>query len=269
VVVLGGLVLFVVGVVGLVVWLGQRSLIYYPDRSDPGPVAARVPGAQDVTLTTADGLQLSAWLITPAHDSRNVAVLFLPGNGGNRLGRLGLAQAISAQGFTVLQLDYRGYGGNPGDPTEDGLNLDAQAGVSYLESHGFPLSRVLYVGESIGTGVAVRLAASEEPAGVLLRSPYTSLADVASAQVPWLPVRWLLRDRFELMTYLPRVTAPITVLYGTADSIIPPSQSAAVAAAAPSLAHLEVVDGADHNDDIWAGTYVAQQISDLADAAGL
>jgi fermentation-respiration switch protein FrsA (DUF1100 family) len=262
-------ILLVVVALGVAVTAGQRHLIYFPDRSDPGPAASHAPNVEDVRLVTEDGLTLTAWLVHPASgtaNAKNAAVLYLPGNGGNRLGRLDTAQVIAGLGYTVLLAEYRGYGGNPGTPSETGLARDARAAAAYLRNHGFPGSRTIYVGESIGTGVAVRLATTDPPAGVLLRSPYTSLVDVGKHQFPWLPVGLILRDRFDTLAYLPKVSAPITVLAGSADTLIPASQSATVAERAPSLFRHVVVDGAGHNDIIWYGPDLAEQVDDLASA---
>src|SRR4051794_8223708 len=149
-------------------WLLQRRLIYFPDRSWP-PAADRViPGARDVTLRTTDGLNLTAWLVEPPPQtpSRRLAVLVAPGNAGNRLGRAPLAAALAGRGLTVLLVDYRGYGGNPGSPSEDGLARDIEAARRFLvEQAGIPADRLLYYGESLGAAGGTPLAGEKPPAG--------------------------------------------------------------------------------------------------------
>ncbi|MCL2464768.1 MAG: alpha/beta hydrolase [Micrococcales bacterium] len=253
-------------VLGTGLALGQRHLIYFPDRSDPGPAAAHVTGGRDVQFTTADGLRLNAWLVVPTAGAQDVAVLWLPGNAGNRGGRAGIAQELAGLGYTVLLVDYRGYGGNPGTPSENGLALDARAAAAYLRGQGFPADRTLYVGESIGTGVAVRLATTDPPAGIVLRSPYTSLVDVARQQFPWLPVGLILRDRFDTLSYLPAIDVPVTVLCGSADTLVPAGQSATVARHVRTLFRFTQLDGVGHNDAVWYGAFMAQQVADLARA---
>jgi len=221
---------------------------------------------RDVEFTTSDDIRLQTWMFEPAGQNNDIAVLYLPGNGANRLNRLGVAQAIVKLGYTVLLVEYRGYGGNPGEPTEDGLLADASAALSYLVEEGFELGRIIYVGESIGTGVAVQLASNSPPAGVLLRSPFTSLVDVAKTWYPWLPARLLMIDRFDTMTYLPQVTVPVTVLAGSADDLVSVDQSRTVADKAPNLLELVVVEGAGHNDSLWFGSFLAEQIDALAQA---
>lgn len=261
-------VLGVVAVIGAMAFFGQRNMIFFPDRSDPGPAARVLSGGTDVTLRTGDGLDLSAWRIDPRGRNRDQAVVYLPGNGGNRAGRATVGEALAEQGFTVLLVDYRGYGANPGAPSEQGLLKDAQAAVAYLREAGFGPERTIYVGESIGTGVAAQLAVTDPPAAVLLRSPYTSLADVARAAYG-IPLGWALRDRFDTLSEMPHLTCPVTVLSGAADAIIPPPQSRAIADAAPALhEHLEL-PGVGHNDSVWFGPFLAERVADLVDSGQL
>src|SRR5690606_33711218 len=126
----------------------------------------------------------------------------------NRGGRIGLARDLAAAGFTVLLLDYRGYGGNPGRPSEDGFALDARAALAYLATAGFTPARTIYFGESLGGGVVSELAVEHAPAGLVLRSPFVDLAAVGARQFPFLPVRLMLRDRFPVAQNVARVTVP-------------------------------------------------------------
>ncbi|MGH2734867.1 MAG: alpha/beta hydrolase [Actinomycetota bacterium] len=236
-----------VGVVLVLIWALQRRFIYFPS---PGPVPAAadvIVGARDVTLETSDGLELGAWLVPARGTDTDVTVLVANGNGGDRSLRAPLAEALADKGLSVLLFDYRGYGGNPGSPSEEGLALDARAARDFLvEEHRG--GRLIYFGESLGAAVATELAAEFPPAGLLLRSPFTDLAAVGREHYPFLPVKLLLRDRFEVVEKLREVSAPTTVVYGTMDSIVPPEQSRAVARAAPSLVQAVDVDGAGHND---------------------
>lgn len=222
----------------------QRKLVFLPS-GGPLPAAADVlPGGRDVTLGTADGLDLSAWYF-PAPGAR-AAVLVAPGNAGNRSMRVPLARALTARGLSVLLLDYRGFGGNPGSPTEAGLALDVRAARDFLlAGTGLPL---LYFGESLGSAVVAELAVAHPPVGLVLRSPFTDLAAVGRVHYPFLPVRWLLLDRFPTAEHAAATSAPVTVVYGSADSVVPPDQSRAVAEAAGGRA--VEVPGADHNDRV-------------------
>lgn len=246
-------------------WALQRQLIYFPDPNQIPPAGQLITGASDVTLRTADGLELGAWFVpaTGQVDTR-LAVLVAPGNGGNRAGRAGFAGELSHRGLAVLLMDYRGYGGNPGSPTEDGLAADADAAVAALTDLGYPLQRTIYFGESLGSGVIAGLQVRHPPAGVVLRSPFTELADVAAYHYPWLPIRVLLRDRFPVIEHLASSHVPITVIYGDRDSVIPPSLSARVADQAPALVERVMIQGADHNDPVMFGPRVAEAVARLA-----
>lgn len=231
-----------------------------------------LPGGRELTLQATDGLELTAWFLPamPATD-RDLAVLLAPGNGGHRQGRAGIARDLSDRGFAVLLLDYRGFGGNPGSPTEEGLAADAEAGVRALADEGFPPEQTLYVGESLGGGVVAALQVEHPPAGMLLRSPFTELADVASHHYPFLPVGLLLRDRFPVTEHLAESDVPVTVLRGTADSVVPTELSAEVAEVARSrgtLVEEVVLEGVDHNDREMFGAPVADAVVRLAETLG-
>ncbi len=258
-------VVLLVGVGLAAVWGLQRQLVYYPDASDVPPAGEVLPGASDVTLETADGLELSAWYL-PADAGRDtgLAVLVAPGNGGNRAGRAGLARELGDRGFAVLLLDYRGYGGNPGSPSEDGLAADADAAVRALDDLGHPLHRTIFFGESLGTGVVAGLLQRHRPAAVVLRSPFTELADVGRHHYPWLPVRTLLRDRFPVLEPVAASDVPVTVIYGDRDDIVPTALSARVADSAPALVERVVLGGAGHNDAVMFGPRVADAVERLA-----
>lgn len=247
-------------------WFGQRRLIYFPDDTAV-PAADRViPGTRDVVLETSDGLRLGAWLVPAGPEDRRWAVLVAPGNAGNRLGRAALARALAEAGVTVLLLDYRGYGGNPGSPTQDGVALDARAALRHLiEVAEFPASRILYFGESLGAAVVTELAVAHPPAGLVLRSPFVDLAAVGRQHYPVLPVGLMLRDRFPVADLIARVTAPTVVVYGTADSVVPAQQSGTVARRAGGPVREVVIDGADHNDPVLVdGPRVVEAVTSLA-----
>ena len=262
-------VVLLVGLALAALWGLQRQLIYYPDASDVPPAGEVLPGARDVTLETADGLELGAWYL-PADAERDtgMAVLMAPGNGGNRAGRADLARRLGDRGLSVLLVDYRGYGGNPGSPSEDGLAADADAAVRALVELGHPLDRTIFFGESLGTGVVAGLQQRHRPAGIVLRSPFTDLADVGRHHYPWLPVRTLLRDRFPVLDPIATSDVPVTVIYGDRDGVVPTELSVRVANSAPSLVERVVLEGADHNDAVMFGPRVADAVDRLAREVG-
>ncbi|GID94707.1 alpha/beta hydrolase [Amorphoplanes digitatis] len=249
-------------------WVLQRRLIYLPDRASPPPASQVLSGARDVTLHTADGLRLTAWLIAPSPGipDQQTAVLVAPGNAGHRQARAPLAAALSARGLTVLLVDYRGYGGNPGDPSEQGLAHDIRAARTYLvEQAGIRPERLLYYGESLGAAVVTALAAEHPPAGLILRSPFTDLPAAGQEHYPFLPVRLLARDHFPVTDLIRQITAPTLVIYGTADTIVPPAQSLTVAQEAAGRVRVLAVEGADHNDaSLRDGDQLVDAIADLA-----
>jgi fermentation-respiration switch protein FrsA (DUF1100 family) len=224
-------------------------------------------------LRTGDGLDLTAWELAPdAAADREAAVLVVPGNAGNRGGRIDLGRALAAAGFTVLLLDYRGYGGNPGSPTEEGLSQDAAAAWDHLRTR-FAAGRILLFGESIGAAVAAALSAEVGPGGLVLRSPFTDLAAVGQEHYPVLPVGLLLRDRFPVTEHLARNEAPVVVIYSESDEIVPVDQSRAVAEAAEAsgtpVTVMEVA-AQGHNDPVLAyGDAVIESVAALADGLGL
>jgi pimeloyl-ACP methyl ester carboxylesterase len=190
------------------------------------------------------------------------AVLVCNGNGGNRSLRAALADALSRMGLHVLLFDYRGYGGNPGDPTEEGLAADARAAQAYLAGRAeVDADRLVYFGESLGAAVALRLAVERPPAALVLRSPFASLAEVGRRHYPLVPVSLLLRDRYESAALAGRLAAPLLVVAGGRDGIVPASHSRRLFAVAPQPKRLVVLEGADHNDhELLAGARLLAEL---------
>jgi pimeloyl-ACP methyl ester carboxylesterase len=243
----------------------QRRLIYMPSTGAVPPAATMLPGARDVQLTTHDGPSLGAWYVPAPAAAGTFTVLVANGNAGDRSLRAPLARALANQGFGVLLFDYRGYGGNPGNPSEEGLARDGRAARQFLIDEGVPGNRMLYYGESLGAAVVAELATEHPPAGLLLRSPFTDLASVGQIHYPFLPVGVLLKDRFPVAEYVARVTVPITVVYGTEDSIVPPEESRRSVAGARGPIRLVAVEGADHNDPaLLSGDALMQAVMELA-----
>lgn len=225
-------------------WLFQRRLIYFPVADVPS-LSSALPGGRTVQISTGDGLTLTGWFVAPP--TPNAAVLVLNGNAGNRADRAPLAAALVERGYEVLLFDYRGYGGNEGSPSEEGLALDAAAAVAVLADVG-TADRVIFLGESLGAAVAAQLAVESPPTALVLRSPFPSLSAVAAVHYPYLPARLLLRDRYDTTQAVSGSEVPILVVAGSADSIVPSHLSRAVYEAASPNAHWVLIEDADHND---------------------
>jgi fermentation-respiration switch protein FrsA (DUF1100 family) len=235
--------------------------MYFPDSRVPAPREVGLAGVESVRFPAADGLELAGWFVSAGAEAR-ATVLVFNGNAGNRAYRAPLATALAAHGFNVLLFDYRGYGGNPGAPTEAGLAADARAAHAYLAGRrDVDAARLVYFGESLGTAVAVGLAAEHPPAALILRSPFTSMADIGAHHYPILPVRLMLRDRFDSRDTIARVRAPILVIAGDRDDIVPLEHSRRLYDAAPSPKELVIIKGASHNDDaLLSGEQMIQAI---------
>jgi hypothetical protein len=248
-VMIGGAVLaakLYVGAVGLMAWQ-QRRFIYRPDRSRPVAPA----GAAEVALRTGDGLELLAW--SAAASEGAPVVLYLHGNGGNLGNRAGRFAAMRDLGWGVLMPEYRGYGGNPGVATEAAFAADMLVAYDSLRAQGVAPGRIVVWGESLGSGLAARLAVERPVGAVVLETPYTSIADVAQWRFPFLPARALIRDRFELAGRIGDVTAPVLVMVAGRDRIVPPRMGHAVFAVAREPKALWVAAEAGHVDLMAAG----------------
>jgi fermentation-respiration switch protein FrsA (DUF1100 family) len=224
----------------------QRSFLYFPLSQEPPPVASVLPGAEDVRFTTEDGIELGGWY--RAAPAGGTTVLVMNGNAGDRSHRAPLAIALSDLGLGVLLFDYRGYAGNAGTPSEDGLLADARAAVDMLISRGADPAKIAYFGESLGAAVAIQLAAERAPLALILRSPFTSLEDMAKLHYPWLPVGPLLVERYDSIGRVAEVPAPVLVIAGSADSIVPVDHSRRLYDAANEPKRFIEIAGADHND---------------------
>lgn len=230
-------------------WLGQRRLIYFPDTSAPSLERAGLADAESVTFPTSDGLRLAAWFVPGSGSPPRPTVVVFNGNAGHRGYRVPVAAALRAHGFNVLLTDYRGYGGNPGGPTEEGLAADARAARAYAAGRGdVDATRVIYFGESLGAAVALRLAVEHPPSALVLRSPFASMTLVGQHHYPMLPVRLLLRDRFPSIERAPQIRCPVLVIAGTSDTIVPIDHSRRLYDAITAPKMFVEID-ADHNDE--------------------
>jgi fermentation-respiration switch protein FrsA (DUF1100 family) len=215
------LIIVALGYLGVVavLYFKQREMLFpIPTVARTAPDAAGFPQAEEHLLATDDGENVSVWHV-PAKPGRRV-VLYFPGNGDSLAGSAGRFRDIVSDGTGLIALSYRGYAGSSGQPSEHGLLSDAAATYAFAASR-YETGRMIAWGYSLGTGVAVALAADHPFAGLILEAPYTSITDVAAAAFPYLPVRLLLKDRFGSDSRIQRVTAPLLIVHGTEDTTVP------------------------------------------------
>lgn len=199
-------------------YLTQRSLMYFPETVRTTPAQAGLPEARTVPLTAADGVQITAWYVAPQDDKP--VIVYFHGNGGAL--RLGVPRfrKLIGSGIGLVALEYRGYGGNPGTPTERGLIADGDAAYAFAAAH-YPASQIVLWGQSLGSGVAVAIAAKRPVGRVILEAPFTSAAALAGLHYPYMPVRLLMKDQFHSDRRIRKVTAPLLILHGARDQVTP------------------------------------------------
>jgi uncharacterized protein len=206
------------GALVALLYVAQRSMQYFPERFRTAPSVAGLPQAEEVVLDTADGERVIAWHV-PARADKPV-VLYFHGNGGSLRIRVDRFRELIADGTGLVALSYRGYGGSSGAPTEAGLINDALAAYAFTRAR-YPAERIVLWGESLGSGVAIALAAEKPVGHIILQSPFTSAADVGVQRYWFVPVRLLMKDQFRSDLRIGKVTAPVLVLHGDRDDIVP------------------------------------------------
>lgn len=224
---------------------GACNPIYHPD-GVPTPAGAAAAGMEVVSYETADGLLLVGWY--RAASAGRPTLVYYHGNAGHLGDRAFLVQPYLEAGNGVLLAGYRGYGGNPGRPSEEGLYADGRAALAWLANAGVPETRTVLFGESLGTGVAVQMAVEHQVSGLVLQSPFTSVVDVGQEAVPWLPVSMLMTDRFDSLSKISEIAAPLLLIHGEADRVIPAHFGRRLFDAAPEPKTANFVPGAGHND---------------------
>ena len=225
----------------------QRSLLYLPEKSRPDPDIYGLPGIETVTVATADALDLTHWYHPPAADTAPVVVVF-HGNAGHIGYRVQRFRFLMDAGIGVFLAEYRGYGGNPGKPSEEGLTADGCSVMAYLSARGIAPERLLIYGESLGTALAIKMAAEYPIAGLVLEAPFTSIADVAQSHYWYMPAKWMLFDKWDAAARIGEVSAPLLVLHGERDKIIPTSFGRRLYEAANQPKEALFLPAAGHND---------------------
>jgi fermentation-respiration switch protein FrsA (DUF1100 family) len=236
-----------VGYAGLLtlIYLGQRAMMYFPERARTSPASVGLAQAEEMVLKTTDGEEVIAWHV-PARGERLVVVYF-HGNGGALAHRAARFAALVADGTGLVALSYRGYGGSTGRPSETGLMRDGDA-VYRFGAGRYRAERLVLWGESLGSGVAVALAAERPAAGLILEAPFASAADIGAMAYPFLPVRLLMKDQFRSDEKIGAVSAPVLVLHGERDHVVPIAQGERLFALVRGRKKLVRFADGGHND---------------------
>lgn len=215
--ILGFLLFYILFVV--VLYVGQRGIIYFPDKTRP----AAPQGVQVVSVSPEIGLDIQGWYIPPSSVDKGI-ILFFHGNAGHYGHRIHKAVHYIRAGYGVLLAGYRGYGGNGGNPSEHGFYSDGRAYMAWLNDIA-PERDVIIYGESIGSGTATQMATEFDVSALILETPFSSLVDLASLRYFFVPVRYLLHDRYDNISKIRAIGVPLLVLHGEADSVIPISSA--------------------------------------------
>ncbi|MEW5983354.1 MAG: alpha/beta hydrolase [Acidobacteriota bacterium] len=259
--------LLFVGSLLVLLWIGQRRLIYLPLGTTEHPERIGLERTDAVPVPSIGGVILQTWFVPSRATPARATLLFFNGNAGNRSYRAPFAAAMARRGVNVLLFDYRGYGGSTGSPSEAGLFADARAVRTYVLSRpDVDPARLVFFGESLGTGVAVDLAVEHPPMALVLRSPFTSLADVGARHYWFLPVRRLLWDRYDSASRVGALRCPLVIIAGDRDQVVPFELSRRLFDAAPEPKRFVTIVGGDHNDPNLAyGPEVIRAVLDELD----
>jgi uncharacterized protein len=238
-----------------VVYPFQRKLLFVPMGGHVTPASVGLMGFREETVTTPDGERLITWV--SAAKPGLPTILYLHGNAGNLSWRADRFQQLQTAGYGVRVLSYRGFGGSTGSPSEAGLMTDGRATYDTMRSQGLEARNIVLFGESLGTGVAVQLAVSRPVAGVILDSPYTSTVDVAARQYPYLPVKYLMWDRFNSRAHIAKIGVPLLIVHGDQDTIVPYDLGVALFAEAAEPKQFLSLPGEPHTAPLQRGGWAA------------
>ncbi len=236
----------------LMLLLLENWLVYHPTTASAGWWPPRASDVEDVYLTTSDGTRVHGWWC-PGQGADG-ALLYLHGNAGNLSHRYDIVTELRDQlGVSVLIVDYPGYGKSEGSPSESGCYATAEAAYDWLtKERKIAPAKVILFGKSMGGGVAVELASRRDHRALVLVKTFTSMPDVGAGLYPWLPVRWLMRNRFDSMARIGQCRRPVFFAHGTTDSLIPFALGKELYEAANEPKRFLTLPGADHNDPLPA-----------------
>ena len=237
------------------IYFFQRNLIYFPSPNTPSPKDFDASDLSVLQLHTKDNLTLNAWY--KSAQAHQPTILLLHGNAGNIGNRMTLARQFINAGFGILLLEYRGYGGNKGSPSEQGFYEDGYTALSFLTQQGVKPSELVLYGESLGTGVASKLASEYSSCALILQSPFTSLTSMAHYNYPWIPLSpW---DKFDTLSRIKEIKTPLLILHGTKDPIVPYTEGLALFKAADDPKQMLSFPGYVHNN-LWGAKDFYKQV---------
>ena len=230
---------------------GQRSMLYLPFGQLASPDAVGLADVEQRMLATPDGAQLVVWRGMAA--AGKPTILYFHGNAGKLGHRVDKFSGLLAQGYGLYAMSYRSFSGSTGTPTEVRNIADAMLAYDDVRREGVTAADIILLGESLGTGVALQVAARRAVAGVVLDSPYTSIADIAALRFPYLPVHWAMLDQYDSKAHIAAVHAPILILHGEHDAVVPVSMGRALAQLKPNATQLVVFPDGDHHNVFAVG----------------
>jgi fermentation-respiration switch protein FrsA (DUF1100 family) len=229
-----------------VAYFGHRTFMYFPDPARVAPADAGLESVEEIELAAKDGTRLIAWY-APAKEGKPT-ILYFHGNAANAANRAPKIALMLKDGFGVFYLNNRGYGGSGGSPTETNNVADAVAAYDEVRRLGVPPDRIAAYGESLGSGQAVRLAAARPVASVILEAALTSTIDVARPVYFWLPLSLVIADQYNVERDIAAVKAPLLILHGELDEVIPAEMGRRIYNAATEPKRIETFPAGHHND---------------------
>lgn len=236
-----------------IMYVAQRAFLYFPDPERVTPQAVGLDGVREIWIPAPDGEKVVAWYgrARPGQPT----LLYFHGNGGSLAVREQRIRSYLERGVGVFMMSYRGYSGSTGAPSEPANVADAKRAYDALIAAGVPPRDIIIYGESLGTSVATQVAAEKPSAGLILDSPFTSIVERAAELYPWLPVEWLLQDRYETWRHLPSVRTPLLIVHGALDRIVPVAMGRALFEIANQPKEIAVVPNAGHDDHYLHGSF--------------
>ncbi len=238
-----------------IAYLGQRRLMYFPDSARTPPASVGLAGVEERLLTAPDGARIVNWWAKAAPGQPTL--LYFHGNAGSLATRAERIATYRSRGRGVFMMAYRGYAGSSGQPSEAANVADAVLAYDTLVAAGVSPRDIVVYGKSLGSGVAAQLATLREVAGLILDAPYTSTVEIGAAAYPFLPVRWLMLDRYDTLSIIARVTAPLLIVHGELDTVIPVEMGRRLHAAANAPKEIVTFPRAGHADHHLNGSYAA------------